>query len=333
MSIITQRDRYQMTVSNTPGTGSFTIGSATTGYRKFGTGDNNLYFDVVIVDGTNWEIDTYCQYTTSGTSLSRGTFVSSSTGSAISFTSSAIITVCALAEHSFPYVGSSENNYDVLTWVIGTGWTNSSYISNSNLMGFSGGDVTSAVGSGALYLNTVNSNIGTFNTVTINAKGLVTSASNTSYLTANQSITLSGDISGSGTTSISGTLATVTQGSGSNFVKITLDTKGRVTGNTAVAQSDITGLLGAGSITNTMLANGAVANLSGTNTGDQTITLTGAVTGSGTGSFATTIANSGVTAGTYNATSSTITPFTVNAAGQITTTPTKTTTMSDFTLK
>lgn len=36
-------------------------------------------------------------------------------------------------------------------------------------------------------------------------------------------------------------------------------------------------------------------NLSGTNTGDQTITLTSDVTGSGTGSFATTIANSAVT--------------------------------------
>ena len=39
--------------------------------------------------------------------------------------------------------------------------------------------------------------------------------------------------------------------------------------------------------------------LTGTNSGDQTITLTGDVTGSGTGSFAATLATSGVTAGTY----------------------------------
>lgn len=39
----------------------------------------------------------------------------------------------------------------------------------------------------------------------------------------------------------------------------------------------------------------AATNLSGTNTGDQTITLTGDVTGSGTGSFAATIANDAVT--------------------------------------
>jgi hypothetical protein len=39
----------------------------------------------------------------------------------------------------------------------------------------------------------------------------------------------------------------------------------------------------------------SASNLSGTNTGDQTITLTGNVTGSGTGSFAATIANNAVT--------------------------------------
>jgi hypothetical protein len=41
----------------------------------------------------------------------------------------------------------------------------------------------------------------------------------------------------------------------------------------------------------------SASNLSGTNTGDQTITLTGDVTGSGTGSFATTLATVGATKG------------------------------------
>jgi hypothetical protein len=56
--------------------------------------------------------------------------------------------------------------------------------------------------------------------------------------------------------------------------------------------------LALGAITPTSVAaSGAVtgSNLSGSNTGDQTITLTGDVTGTGTGSFAATIANNAVT--------------------------------------
>jgi hypothetical protein len=64
------------------------------------------------------------------------------------------------------------------------------------------------------------------------------------YISGNQTITLSGDVTGSGTTAITTTLATITQGVGSSFVKITLDTKGRVTGNTAVGSTDITTALG-----------------------------------------------------------------------------------------
>lgn len=241
----------------------------------------------------------------------------------------------------------------------------------------------SGSGSTSIALTLANTGVtaGTYKSLTINTKGLVTAGSNpttlsgygitdgqpldtvltsisgvskvstgllkltngsasldaNSYLVSTQNLAITGDVTASSTAlstgTISTTLATVTQSTGSSFVKISLDTKGRVIGNTAVAQSDITGLLGAGSITNTMLANSAVANLSGTNTGDetlstiktklgittlsgsntgdQTITLTGDVTGTGTGSFATTLANSGVTAGTYNS-------VTVNAKGLVT---------------
>ncbi len=55
-------------------------------------------------------------------------------------------------------------------------------------------------------------------------------------------------------------------------------------------------------VKNGVTAGGAVtgSNLSGTNTGDQTIALTGDVTGSGTGSFGATLASTGVSAGTYS---------------------------------
>lgn len=48
---------------------------------------------------------------------------------------------------------------------------------------------------------------GTYNNVTVNAKGLVTGGSNVGYLTSNQSISLTGAITGSGTTSISTAIA------------------------------------------------------------------------------------------------------------------------------
>lgn len=69
-----------------------------------------------------------------------------------------------------------------------------------------------------------------------------------------------------------------------------------VTGGPVTASGVLT--VGLGAITpSSVAAVGAVSgsNLSGTNTGDQTITLTGDVTGSGTGSFAATVAASAIT--------------------------------------
>lgn len=97
-----------------------------------------------------------------------------------------------------------------------------------------------------------------------------------------QTITLTGDVTGSGT----GSFATTIASNAVTFAKMqnvaTQVILGRDTGGTG----NIEAL--APSTVKTML------QLSGTNTGDQTITLTGDVTGSGTGSFAATIANNAV---------------------------------------
>lgn len=91
------------------------------------------------------------------------------------------------------------------------------------------GDVTGSGGpSIATTLKTVNSNVGTFSGITVNAKGLVTAASSQGYLTGNQAITLSGDTTGSGTTAITTTLATVNSNVGT-FQGITVNAKGLVT--------------------------------------------------------------------------------------------------------
>ena len=71
---------------------------------------------------------------------------------------------------------------------------------------------------------------------------------------------------------------------------------GSITG-TLASQTDLqTALNGKAAIAGQAFT-GAISatNLSGTNTGDQTITLTGDVTGSGTGSFVTTVSNAAVT--------------------------------------
>jgi len=112
------------------------------------------------------------------------------------------------------------------------------------------GSIISATWNGAAITDTYISSAATWNakqaalsgTGFVKISGTTISYDNSTYLTANQSITLSGDVTGSGATSISTTLATVTQASSGNFVKITLDTKGRVTGNTAVVAADITAL-------------------------------------------------------------------------------------------
>lgn len=88
-------------------------------------------------------------------------------------------------------------------------------------------------------------------------------------------------------------------GGGSGTVTtVSVITANGVSGSVATATTTPAITLTLGAITpSSVAASGTVtgSNLSGTNTGDQTITLTGNVTGSGTGSFATTISAGVVT--------------------------------------
>ncbi len=129
------------------------------------------------------------------------------------------------------------------------------------------GDLAAAA-NGVFTLATVNSNVGTWNTLTVNAKGLVTAASNTAYLTANQTITLSGDTTGSGATAITTTTAKVNgvaypASPATNTVPV-------VTGANTVTYE---------AVPNTALANSSVTVAAGTGlSGGGSVSLGGTVT-------------------------------------------------------
>ena len=155
---------------------------------------------------------------------------------------------------------------------LGTGLSLSGSTLNATAGTPAWGDIT---GIPAAVTNLSGTNTGD-NAVNSNYSGLVTNATHTGDATGATALTLATVNSNVGSF-----------GSATAAPAITVNAKGLVTAVTThtitPAWGDITGIPA------------AVTNLSGTNTGDQTITLTGDVTGSGTGSFAATIANDAVT--------------------------------------
>jgi hypothetical protein len=190
---------------------------------------------------------------------------------------------------------------------------------NASLAGANTGDQTitltgdatgSGTGSFATTLATVNSAPGSFGsattslTATVNGKGLITSLSSQTVTPAFSSIT------GKPTT-LSGYGITDAQGLNANLTAIS--------GLTTAADKMIywTGAGTAALLSVSSTNRTGLSNLSGTNTGDQTITLTGDVTGSGTGSFASTLATVNATTGTFGSATKSLT-ITANGKGLIT---------------
>lgn len=88
-------NRRSFAVTAAPGAaGNFAVGTAVTSMLSLDSSHNGQTIPTVLaLDGTAWEVRTGCVYTHATLTLTRGTLESSSTGSAITLSASAIVTV------------------------------------------------------------------------------------------------------------------------------------------------------------------------------------------------------------------------------------------------
>jgi len=128
----------------------------------------------------------------------------------------------------------------------------------------------------ALALTTTGVTAGTYNNITVDTYGRATVGSNVAYLTGNQTITATGDATGSGTTSIALTLANSGVTAGTYGVAnsrtvgtVIVDAKGRVTSISQVhfglVHSDVITVSNAATLTYTFQQNAGTIGSAGLN--------------------------------------------------------------------
>lgn len=279
-------------------------------------GTKGYYYVVSVAGSTNlngvtdWKIGDWAIYNGSAWEKVDNTDAVSSVNGQ---TGAVVLSTTNIAEGTNLYYTDARARL-ALSFVAGSGAYNSStgvitIPTNTNQLtngaGFITGNQTitlsgDASGSGttSITVTLANSGVvaGAYNNVTVNAKGLVTSASNVSYLTGNQTITLSGDATGSGATSIAVTLANSgvsagTYGGNNSIPSLTIDAKGRVTSATTVTPSGTWGI----SVTGTA-GSETLATVTGRGATTSTaLTFNGGITIAGQGTGTGIIGNAGFT--------------------------------------
>ena len=241
-------NRAKMDTSTT-GSGTITLGSAVDGYQSFadaGVADSDVV-QYVIEDGTSWEIGTGT-YSATGTSLTRTPSESSNAGAAISLTGEAEVFITAVADD----MNRLQNAGSDIVTVSASGAS-----VTGNLDVSSGVDVTGNI--------TV--------TGTVDGRDIATDGSKLdgieSGATADQTITLSGDATGSGTTSIAVSLSADSVGASEIAANAVGASELNVSGNGTTSQflrsdGDGTFTWATPTDTNTTYSAGTGMSLSGT---------------------------------------------------------------------
>lgn len=255
-------------------TATFTVsGTAPSGYQtfsaRFAVNDANIPVVISHQSANEWQV-CWCTYTTTNT-LRVDTVIFSSNGDAgVNFSAGTKDVFVSASSRAFG--GIRETNV----------WTGNNTFPNTGLKVLDTNAshvLTIAPGSNITADRTLTLTTGDASrTVTLNGDTTLTGTNS-----GDQTITLTGDVTGTGTGTFAATIANnavtlakmADMATASVIYRKTAGTGDPEVQTLATLKTDL--------------------GLTGTNSGDQTITLTGNVTGSGTGSFTTTIANSAVT--------------------------------------
>jgi hypothetical protein len=229
-----------ITIGGTAGTGAITLGQSTAAQTlNLGTGATAATTTKVINIGTTG-------VSTSITNINLGSDV---LGALNTIVLNGTIKLPAVGTSGFVKLGAGgQLSADTTTYATGTGTASGTNTGDNAVNSLYSGLVSNAThtgdvtGSTALTLATVNSNVGTWNNVTVNGKGLVTAGSNVAYLTSYTESDTLATVTGRGaSTSTPITLTgNLSINSASLFVgRPVSDTSSIVTTNTALTVSSL----------------------------------------------------------------------------------------------